>query len=134
MVPLQKELKHLKSDLRKEKKENRNMHRQVQEAHAQVLLQDRRHVVIQTAFRQRDAEVARLRAELSRWVSTPALAPAWSCSHEAEWLTQPLSNPRSCAWQMMFARSCVMQQLSWCSGWAALACELTGICACMRFL
>ena len=76
VVPLQEKLKDLNSDLEKLKDDDRIMQRQLQEAHKQVLEEGRHLQTVQAALRQRDAEVAQLRAELRGWVSTPVLAPA----------------------------------------------------------
>ena len=99
VVPLQESLKDLKRDLREENKENRIGQSKILEAHRQVLLQGRRHQIIQAALRQRYVEVAGLRAELRGWVSTLALAPACcTCIPEADWRFQTLPNARSCTW------------------------------------
>ena len=117
VVPLQVDLKALKEEkeaLKEEKKETCTGQRQALEAHKQVLLQGRRHQVIQAALRQRYAKVVGLQAELRCWVSTPALAPAcWSCAPEADWRSQTPPNPRSCGWQMLVPRLSVMQISSW---------------------
>ena len=96
---MQEKLKDLKSDLKREKDENRIMQHQLQEALKHVLQEGRDLKAFQAAFRQRDAEVAELQAELRLRVSPPALAPGgWSCDREAHWQTQTPSNPGSCSW------------------------------------